>query len=97
MAPAVYKICESFKHNLIKRAQGKRTFLSLILIHNKCKANAIKFDINFGGGKYGCAYVAMGKQQYALHSHITFVLPRKPGCSQAFPLNPMHINIFFTD
>ena len=38
----------------------------------------------------------MGNQQYALHSHITFVPSIKLGWSQAYPLN-LHGNIYVAD
>ena len=93
LAPAVDKICESFTHNPLMRAQGNPTFLSLMGIHKECIANASEFESDFGGGKYGCACVAMRDQQYLLHSNITFVHPRKPGCTPACPFNPTHGDI----
>ena len=39
----------------------------------------------------------MGDQQYALHSPITFLLPRKLGRSPEYPINPKHGNIAVAD
>ena len=39
----------------------------------------------------------MGDQQYALHSPITFFLPRKLGRSPEYPINPKHGNIAVAD
>ena len=39
----------------------------------------------------------MSEQQYALHSHIIFALPRKLGRSLTYPLNPMHGDIAVVD
>ena len=46
----IINICESFTHNLLTRAQGKTTFLSLMGIPKKCIANAYEFESDFGGG-----------------------------------------------
>ena len=35
----------------------------------------------------------MGNQQYALHLHIPFVTPRKPGLSPTYPLDTMNFDI----
>ena len=86
----ISNICESFTHNLLTRAQGKTTFLSLMRIPKKCIANAYEFESDFGGGKNGCACVSMGDQQYNLYSYIIFVPPRKPGLSPTYPLNLTH-------
>ena len=47
-ALAVNKICESFTHNPLAWAQDRPTFLSLMVIHKECIANASKFEYNLG-------------------------------------------------
>ena len=96
-APAFDKICKSFTHNQLTRAYGKPTVLSLMEIHKECIANTSKFESNFKRGKHGCACVAIGDQQYALHSHVELVPPRKPERSSAYPLNPTHGDIDISD
>ena len=49
-APAVDKMCESFTHNPLMRAQSNPTFSSLMGIHKECIANASEFESDFGGG-----------------------------------------------
>ena len=93
LAPAVDKICESFTHNLLSRDQGNPNLLYLMGIYKECISNARKFESDFWGSQHGCVCVAMGKQQYAIHSHIEFVSPRKPGCSPTNPLNTTRGNI----
>ena len=97
LAPAVEKNCESFTHNPLTRDQGKPTFLSLMGFHKQCIANVSKFESDLWGGRHGCACITMVNQQYALHSHIIFIPPRKPVRSQTYPINPTNGNIIYTD
>ena len=97
LAPDVDNICESFTHNLLTRAQVNPTLLSPMVIHKECIANTSKSESDFGGGKHGCACAAMGNQQYNLHSHITFIPPRKLGLSPAYPQKPTHGDIAIVD
>ena len=96
-APVVDKICESFTHNPMTRSQGNPTFNSLVGSHKECIANTSKFECNFGGWKYVYACVAMGYQQYILHSSIGFLYPRKPGLTMVYPLNPTQSYITVAD
>ena len=97
LAPAVENICDSSTHNLLKRAQGNPTFLSLMGIHKDYIANASKFESDFVGGKHGCVCVVTGDQQYLLHSNSTFIHPIKPGHTLAYPLSPTHRDITVAD
>ena len=94
LAPVFNKIYKSFTHNLLTRSQGKYTFISLIGIHKKFISNVNKFESGFGGGKHGCVCIAIGNQQYALHSQITIVCPRKPDRMMSYLINPIHVNIY---
>ena len=94
---ATNNMCASFTHNPLKRAQGKPAQLSLMVIHKECTANVRTFESYFIGGRHGCACVAMGDHHYALQSQITFVPPRRPGLSTAYPINQTHGNIAFAD
>ena len=78
LAPAINKICESFTHKLLTRAQGKTIFLSLMGIHKEHTTNESEFESDFRGGKHGCVCASMGNHQYALHSQIAYFPPRKP-------------------
>ena len=75
------------------RDQGKTTLLYLMRIQKECIVNTRKFESGFGRRKHGCAYIAMGNQQYDLHYNIAFVPPRKTGLSQTYKLNPTQGNI----
>ena len=79
LAQAVDNICESLPHNPITRSHIKTTSLYLIGIHKEFSANVRKFESDFEGGQHGCTCVSMGNKQYAFHSHIVFIRPRKPG------------------
>ena len=94
---ATNNMCASFTHNPLKRAQGKPAQLSLMVIHKECTANVRTFESYFIGGRHGCACVAMGDHHYALQSQITFVPPRRPGLSTAYPINQTHGNIAVAD
>ena len=50
----------------------------------------IKLEFCFVGGQHVYTSVAVCDQQYALHSQIVFVPPRKPVSSQVYSINPMH-------
>ena len=93
LAPVVDKICESFKHNPLKRSHYKSTFLYPMGIYNEFIDNLSKFESELGGGQHGCVCVAMAKQQYILHLNNSFVPLRKLGRSPAYPLKPMHQDI----
>ena len=77
LAPAVYKICESFINNPLTRAQGNPKFLYLMGMHKECIANASEIEFDFGGGQHGCTCVAMDDQKYTLHYQIKFIHPQK--------------------
>ena len=62
LAPAIDKICESLTYNPLTRAQGKPTFLSLILIHEEFIVNEREFESDFWGGQHGIVCIAMGDQ-----------------------------------
>ena len=96
LTPSANKVCESFTHNSLTQDQGKPPYLSQMGIQKELFDNLTEFVSNFRGGQHGCAFIAMGEQQYTLHSHITFVPPIKPGRSPAYTLNPIHGNIAVT-
>ena len=56
-----------------------------------------EFESDFGGGQYSCACIAIGYQQYTLHSQIDFVPPSKLGRSLVYPINPTHGSIAVVD
>ena len=97
LEPAADKIYKSFTHNLLTRAQGNPTLLSITIIHKECIPNISKLESNFGGGQHGFACISIGNQQYALYYQIVFVPPKKTGISPAYTTNPMPGNIAVVD